>query len=67
MLAGREKQYAVNRQRYVKLMSLHVEQQKVELNKRQKRFEKRREKEQARERVGVYTMASTVTLYFTYI
>ena len=46
----------MNRQRYLQLLSVHVEQQKLDVNKRQKRFEKRREKEQARERVGVYTM-----------
>ena len=61
MLATREKQYAINRQRYVKLLSMHVDQQKVELSKRQKRSEKRREKEQARERVGVHTMSSMYT------
>jgi len=54
VLASREKQYAVNKRRYMKLMSLHVEQQKVELKKQQQRLEKRREKEQAKERVQVY-------------
>lgn len=51
VLASREKQYTVNKRRYIQLMSLHIEQQKVELKKQQQRFEKRREKEQAKEKV----------------
>lgn len=51
MLANKEKQCIKNKRRYVKLMSLRIEQQQLEAKKQQEIFEKRREKEQAKERV----------------
>jgi len=51
VLANKEKQCIKNKRRYVKLMSIRIEQQQLEAKKRQEIFEKRREKEQARERV----------------
>ena len=52
MLADREKQCIKNKRRYVKLMSLRIEQQQLEAKNRQEIFEKQREKEQAKERVS---------------
>ena len=51
MLANKEKQCIKNKRRYVKLMSIRIEQQQQEAKKQQEIFEKRREKEQAKEKV----------------
>ncbi|XP_065907469.1 golgin subfamily A member 6-like protein 22 isoform X2 [Dysidea avara] len=50
VLANKEKQCIKNKRRYVKLMSIRIEQQQQEAKKQQEIFEKRREKEQAKEK-----------------
>lgn len=57
----------MNKRRYIKLLSLHVEQQKLELNKQQKRSEKRREKEQAKKRVSMNTIIINTIIGSTFI